>query len=235
MAFTLEINNFDDINILAQNQLTDDIVSGVAALPVQNSVAFQNNAVVLLGDQGATTCELLTAQAPANSTTVSTTTNTTLDHNNGDSITQLFGSTLNVYRAADVAGNGTQPPDTNFTPIGSVVINPTQTTTLYIDNSGVSGNWYKYTYYNPNNGDESALSDSGAFQAGAFHYVSLDQVRSAAGFTNSPNVTNQKIAEFRDSAEKELNGALLPVYDFPLPQPTNPIVSQIVRTLRPAN
>ena len=234
MAQTLKLTNFGSNNTLAQTKLTGDLGAGVTALPVVNSVNFLENLITLIGAAGAQGSEIQTTAAPADSTTVTLTEVTSLQHNNGDPVTLLVGDRIRVYRAADAYNNGTQPPDTDFEAINGTTgtaIDPSQALTLYTDDGGNSTFWYKYTYYNSVSSAETDLASSTAVWASQVHYVSLDQVRRAAGLTNSPNVTDDLIAEFRDAAEKEINGALLPVYDFPLPKPTNPIIVEIAKNI----
>lgn len=227
MAQSLNILNFRNNNITKQVKLTEDIISGVTSLPVNNSADFASGFSILLGNPGSTTGEFLFTAPPTNSVTVTTSAGTQLPHNNGELVSLIFGNSINIYRATDLYGTGQQPPDVNFSKIDTVVIDPTSALTSYTDVAGVAGNWYKYTYFNPTLSLETSIADSMAVQAGAIHYVSLDQVRRAAGFTNSPNVTDDIIAEKRYAAEREINGRLTAVYAFPLPQPTNPIVEQI--------
>lgn len=224
---TIQINNYDLPNVLASTQFSSDLTTtGVVSLPVNNSSGFTSG-YVILGGLGSSTAEMQTAIAAPGSTSITLSSGTLLLHNFNDPVTLLFGNQINVYRANDVSGNGTQPPDTDFAKIGTVTITANSSVTSFTDSSGTAGQWYKFTYYNSTTTAETLLSDSNAVQAGVVHYVSLDQVRRAAGFRTNPKVTNDVIAEKRDAAEKEINGALLPVYSLPLPQPTDSIIQQL--------
>jgi len=232
MSQTLKIANFNNNNIVARTVVTSDLAAGVNSIPVENSNDFVAGPI-LFGAPGSTNPEILTITAPASAQLLPTSSVTKLPHNNFDPIIQLFGSQINVYSANDIYGNGTQPPDTNFTKLSGSPYNidANQVFTTVVDSAGVAGMWYKFTYWNPTTSQETALVDSNAVQVGQTHYVSLDQIRRAAGFTNSPNVTDDIVAEFRDAAEREINGALLPVYQFPLPQPANPLIVQIAKNI----
>lgn len=235
MSQTVNIPNFDSLNILAQLNLTDDINAGVSALPVVNSANpyFATGALVVVGNLGAPGCELLTSTTPANSTTVSTTAPTVLPHDNNDWVSALFAASLNVYRAVDQYGTGQQPDDSNFSKINNspVAINISSSDTAYTDQTGEPGMWYKFTYLNTNSGAETALSDSIAVRSGQVHYVSLQDIRRAAGFSDAPQVSDDTISRFRDAAEKEINGALTAVYNLPFPLPINPIIVQIAKNI----
>lgn len=231
MANSFGLSNYNRNNIVAQTALTADIAAGVSSLPVGNSSSFNGGGYVLIGNVGDSSAEMQTASNPVSSTAIPISATTALPHNFNDRITLLFGNQLKVYRANDVSGNGTQPPDTNFSLIATINIAANNTLTSYTDSTGVAGQWYKYTYYNSTSLSETQLSDSRAVQAGAVHYVSIDQVRAAAGFTNNLKVTDDIVAEKRDAAEREVNGAIQSVYVLPLPQPTNPIIVEIVKNI----
>lgn len=231
MAQTVNVKNFGSLNKLAQTVLSQDIAAAVTILPVTNSNDFTAGPV-LIGAAGSSNPEMVTATAPSTGTQIPVGA-TTLQHNNNDPVFLLFGDKINVYSAPDLYGTGVQPPDNTFTPVtGSPFkIDANKVETAINDPNGIVGTWYKFTYINSLSMAETAIANSTAAQAGQTHYVSIDQVRRAAGFANSPNVTDDIIAEFRDAAEREINGALLPVYAFPLPVPTNPLVVQIAKDI----
>lgn len=233
MAQTLSLPNFELRNRIAQASLTQDIATGINSLPVGNSAGFTTGGPTIIGNLGSNTTELQTANSPTSSTAIPLSASTALPHNFNDFVTLLFGDQIRVYRADDTNGNGTQPPDANFSllPGGTVNITANGSDTLFTDSTGTTGQWYKYTYYNSATQAETALSDSRAVQAGAIHYVSIDQVRRAAGLRTNPKITDDLIAEYRDAAEREVNGALQAVYSLPLPQPTNPIVVEITKNI----
>lgn len=234
MPQTLKLANFQSNNILSQTELTADEATGVSALPAVNSVNFVQNNLVLIGPRGGQSSEILTTAAPADGNTVSLAAPTTLPHNSGEPLTLLFGDRIKVWRAPDLYNTGQQPPDDTFeliTDETGIAIDPSQTLTSYTDPTGNTTYWYKYTYYNTISSNETDLPSSIAVWAAQRHYVSIDEVRRAAGLQDSSKVTNDIIAGFRDAAEKEINGALLPVYQFPLPQPTNPIILEIAKNI----
>lgn len=231
MANNINISNFDRPNILAQAQLTQDTAAGVNSLPVGNSASFAAGGYVLIGNVGSSTAELKTSNATASGTAIPLASTTALAHSFNDFVTLLFGNQINVYRADDEYGNGTQPTDDKFAKIATINITPNSALTAYSDTAGTTGQWYKFTYYSQAASAETPLASSRAVRPGAVHFVSLDQVRDAAGFSNNPNVTDDIVAEKRDAAEKEINGALQSVYELPLPEPTNPIIVTIAKNI----
>ena len=230
MSQTLNLSNFSSSNVLARTKLTSDIAAGISSVGVQNTQGFAAGPITI-GNPGQQTTELITALAPTSATAIPVSGTTKLGHNFSDDVLLLFGDSIRIYRANDQYGTGQQPDDSQFSQIATVAINPTSDVTTYIDSAGVSGQWYKYTYINTTTQAETTLANSSATQAGQQHYVSLDDIRMAAGFISNRNVTDTMIEAKRDAAEKEINGALLPVYNFPLPQPTNPIIAEIAKQL----
>ena len=230
MAQTLNLNPFGSINTLGNTLLTNDTTAGVSSIPVANSNNFTAG-YILLGAPGGDSTEMVTCTDPSSSTAIQISGTTTLPHNSNDSVIQLFGNQIKVYSAPDIYGNGTQPPDTDFNLVGITAINGSSALTVFTDNGGIPGTWYKFTIYNSLTNSETLLSSATAAQAGVVHYVSLDDIRLAAGMITSKNVTDDIIAKFRDSAEKEVNGALLAVYSLPLPLPIDPIVVQITKNI----
>lgn len=228
MAQTVYFNNFDSDNILVRTLLTADIAAGVNSLPVSNTNDFAAGAV-LIGDPGSGNSELATANAIAVANAIPLSAITKLGHNFNEPVLMLYGSQIKVYSAADVSGNGTQPPDANFALLATLSIDASKAQTSYTNNADNGGTWYKFTYYNGST--ETSRATQNAVQSGQAHYVGLNDIRAAAGFQNNPNVTDAMIAKKRDAAEKEVIGALLPVYQFPLPQPTNPIVVEVTKEL----
>lgn len=229
MAQTISLDNFNG-NILSQVKLTADAPAGSNSLSVQNSVNFASAEFMLIGNPGAPGCEIMSAVSPIDAVTVGTANPTLLPHNNGDQLSLLFGASINIYRATDQYGTGQQPDDDQFSNIDTVTIDPTQQNTEYTDSSPGSF-WYKYTFLNQNTASETQLSDSIANQAGQTHYVSLSQIRDAAGFSDAPQVTDSKISAFRDAAEREVNGAMASIINLPFTLPINPIIVQITKNI----
>src|SRR5947209_697535 len=122
MANTINLTNYNRLNIVTQTALTLDEVAGINSLQVGNSAAFAGGGPVIIGNLGSSTAEMQTATNPSSSTAVPLSANTSLPHNFNDFVTLLFGNQLRVYRANDVYGNGTQPPDANFSLIATINI-----------------------------------------------------------------------------------------------------------------
>lgn len=239
MSNLLKINNFDEQNLLGQTTLEADVATGVSSLSVNNAKDFASGTNVLLGNQGSNGAELLVAGTIANDYTLPLTSPTTLPHSSGEQVNSLFGTQIRIYTAADTLGTGQAPPDANFSLLATVNIDATSSETSYTDSTGTATTWYKYTYYNLTSSTETSLSDTqiiltpevAAQNKATVNYCTLDQIRGAAGFKNNANITDDLIEEKRQAAQNSINGALIPVYVFPLPQPTNPIITELTMKL----
>lgn len=237
MSQTIKIQNYPSINIQAQTSLSAEIALGVNSLPVINSAPFSNGGNILIGGLGSNGSELAVVGTLSNDISIPTTAATTVPHSTGDLVTWLFGTQINVYSAPDSAsslpGTGVAPPDSAFTKLSGMPINisPTMWLTTYTDAAGTTTTWYKTTFYNSTTNEETDLSASQPTWAALGNYCSLDEIRTKAGFKTNLNITNDLIDEKRQAAQQLINGSLIPVYVFPLPQPTNPIIAELTRNL----
>jgi hypothetical protein len=147
----------------------------------------------------------------------------------------LFGTSLQIYSAPDVGNTGAAPLDTTFSLISTVTIDPTMAYTTYTDPNGGSNVWYKFVYYNTSSLISTAIANSVAVRGDTgINYCSLDEIRAKAGFRTNNNIQDSLIDEKRQAAQNTINGALIPVYTFPLPQPTNPLIAEMTRNLAAA-
>lgn len=241
MSQTLAIPNFKDINVLTQTTIELDALAGVNSLTVNNCADFTSGSPVLVGALGSNGSELNTAGTLTSDTTLALGSVTKLPHYASNSVYLLFGTQIQVYSAPDSAspnpGTGQTPPDSAFSLVsgGTLNIDPTMSVTSFTDPTGSSSVWYKFCYLNSTTSNSTALSSSVAVRGDAgLNYCSLDDIRQEAGFANNPNITNALIDQQRQAAQNDVNGALLPVYQFPLPQPTNPIIFKLTQQLAAA-
>jgi hypothetical protein len=232
MAQTLTLHNFSSNNILAKTKLTQDYAAGVTTLGVNNSADFGAGVLTLIGTPGNGNCEIIAGTTLLNASNIPLGAPTTLLHNHLEDVTAIFGNQLRIYRAADVGNTGTQPPDSSFTVLALITIDPSQTLTNYTDPAGSGSYWYKYTFYNPLSVSETALADSRAVRGDTGNnYTTLDAIKGEAGFARNVNITNDIIQIYRQDAQTRIQSNLSGIYVFPLPQPTNPIIERIARLM----
>lgn len=229
MSQTLKLNNFSEINIVDQTLVTADTPAGSSSLTVQNARDF-TSLWLLFGDKGSKDSELLANTSVTSGTSIPLTGVTVLLHPQYTPVYSLYGNQLNIYRAANV--DDSQPDDTQFTLLATVTIDPNGSQTTYLDASGGGNYWYKYTFYNSSNSNETSIGDAVGVR-GSFtpNYCSLDDIRDEAGFSRASYITDGMIDLKRRAAQSEIDGTLTGFYNVPFQSPINPWIADICRRL----
>lgn len=207
MAEILQPSSFDPINIIEKSELIADAAAAQAVISLQNPDNYVANVFVVVGTPGAENAELRQVQSISGQN-ATLTANLTLKHYIGEPVTILYGDKIQLYRAANV--DGTVPADGDFAALGSAVaIEADQNYVEYSDTSGGSDYWYKKSYYNSYNANETELSQAVAIRGGNYgHYTTVDAVRFEAGLTNNRYISNSDIFAKLLQAESEVNGSL---------------------------
>jgi len=233
MSTSLSFQNYPSINLQETTQLDADALASATTLNVKNSQGFTANAKLVLGSIVNENLEIATVSSITDSTNIATSALKFL-HKRSSQVTQLFGYQIKVYRAPNV--DGSIPSDASFTVLDTIDIDIDDVETLYLDDSMTAGTesnyWYKYTYYNPDTPQETALAISVALRGGnAGNYCSIADIREEAGFNNNPNVTDQLIDKKRRAAQQFINGYLQGIYVVPFVAPINETIQQIATVL----
>jgi hypothetical protein len=103
MPQTLNINNFDAINLLEATLLDGDTAIGATSLLVQNNTGYAVNDFIVIGRIGDEGSEMRTI-ASTSTTTGLTTDPLVLKHNRYELINKIFGSQVKIYRAPNTNG-----------------------------------------------------------------------------------------------------------------------------------
>lgn len=230
MAQTLKIDNFGDLNILEISQLNADVAAAATSLTVINNESYANTDYIYIGEFGGELGETVVASGVTGATTINCAA-TRLAHKRFDPIASLFGNKIRIYRAANA--DGTQPADDDFVLLTTIDIDYDQKYTPYTDSGGSSDYWYKFTYYNSTSLAESALADSKSVRGGGVgNYVSVEAIRTEAGFTGNRFITDSRIDEARQAAQRTIDSALGDIYTVPFTAvPPNPIIARIAKLL----
>lgn len=228
MSQSLQISNFDQINIKEKTTLNADTIIGATSVALAYSNNILANDYMYVGRRGSESGEVSTVTSVTDAITVVIAA-LTKPHNRFDDVTTLFGNKIQVYRAVNV--DGTAPLDAAFATLGSPIdIDFDQVQTYFTDAAGGSGYWYKYTYRNSFTATETALADCPAVRGGVVgQYCSIESIRKEAGFQNNRNITDADIDQKRQAAQGHINSELGGIYVVPFTSPIHPFVAELTR------
>lgn len=231
MAQTINLPNYKTINLKAQSRIDKDVSVGDTSLVFENTAEFNAGDTIAIGNTPAgEVTELLTIAAITDATTLTTTAPASLYHQRYEYVNSLLGTTLKVYRAANLTGLA--PDDTAFAYLASVPLAADQATSQYTDPNGSEAYWYKFSYFNPTTSLETSLGDVDAVRgAGVGNYCSIEDIRNEAGFNHAPFITDPMIQKKRQAAQDEINATLQGFYDLPFTNPINPFIADICTRL----
>lgn len=230
MSQKLTINNYSDINILEETELTADAASAQAVIAVTNTDGFATNSHYVIGRIGGESLEKLLCLSVAAPTGITATTNLVRSHKQSEKVTKIYGNKARIYRASN--SDGSQPADADFSLLTTVDLDFDGSDTTYTDTAGSSDYWYKFTYYDSVATTETPLAQSTAVRGGGVgNYASLASIRKQAGLENNRYISDDKIEEKRQAAQRLIDAELNGVYVIPFVAPINPLISEITRLL----
>lgn len=228
MAELIRVQNFGVINIRENTRVAVNASAGQAVLVVKNASGFVAEDFVRIGaGEQAEIAEVLSVTGQ----NITLTGNLSFRHLRGERVIKLFGDQISIFRATNT--DGSVPPDNLFAEIATIAIRANQLYTDYLDTGGGAGFWYKFVYRNSVSSVTTNLADSIANRGGDFgHYVTIEEIRTEAGFQHNPDVTDQMIYDRRSDAESEIRGVLYNAgYALPLVEPIPSIVKNITKLL----
>lgn len=229
MSQTIKLPNYPSNNLAEYTRLDADSLAAANSITVQNSQDFSAGQYVLIGNPGSETAEIAIVGTVSSNTSIPFTTNLKFPHDRFSFVYKLNGNKLRVYRANNI--DGTQPADGVFALIDTVDVDTDQSYTLYIDATGSSAHWWKYTFYNSTTTTETNIADSKAVRGGNNNYISIDAIRNEAGFNNNRNIGDELIDDKRQIAQSEINGAISGIYVLPFTEPINEVIKNIALLL----
>ena len=215
MSAHLSLENFAALNVEESSRLAADVTNVATAFAVESGIGFLADKWIAVGPLGGEQTEVRRVVS-VSSNTITINAAFTNAHSKFEPITQLFGDQIQVYRATNV--DGSIPADASFSTLvnSPVAIQPDQMQTPFTDATGGTGYWYKIAYRHSISGDETDLGSSVGVRGGDYqHYVSIQDVRIAAGMKDANFVPDQQIAAARQEAESEVNLALSSFYTVP--------------------
>jgi hypothetical protein len=233
MSQILHLANYPERNLSERTFVTVDSVANASSVTVDSSQGYAINDYIYVGDVDGEKSDLVKITGISGNV-ISSTDTFKFAHTAGQIVYKLNGNQIKIYRAPNVDGN--VPDDTNFASIATIDIDPDQMQTDYTDATGGSSYWYKSTFYNSTNTNETALSDSSAIRGGGGtaeypEYCSNEDVRNEAGLQNNTHITDDRIDEKRTAAQAFIDASLNGKYIVPFTAPINPLIAEITRKL----
>ena len=229
MSAILQLNNFGLANIQEKSYVEVDAEAGASAITAKSAAGMSADRYLLINTPGNEVAELRRIASISGNVVTLASPVLVHDHAKYEDLTALQANQLRIYRAANV--DGTEPAVASFGLLTTVDIDIDQQQTVYTDVAGGSDYWYRYTYYNQTTAYESAIGDSVAVRGGDTGiYATVAQVRSEAGMTNNPYVSDAKIDEARIEAQSVIDAALAGTYDVPFDD-APPIIQRATKVL----
>lgn len=229
MSTTLSAENYATANQKARTTYTADVAAGQTVIGVQNVNDFATNDPVISGTFGVESCEMNIVSSITGQNITLTSVTTQL-HRRMEPLVALRGNQIRFYRAPNT--NGYEPPVGNFVELTTLSLNTDALTTEYVDSSGSSEFWYKFTYRNSITGNETDLATAPATRGAEYgHYCTIEDIRIEAGFKNATYITDQQIDLQRRRAESEMNSYLTKLFSLPFSEPFPPLLENISRVL----
>lgn len=229
MAVTLRLENYGVANVKEATTLNADVAAAATSVVVYNTQNAAANDYALIGNRGAESSEIKRVTAVTDATTLAVAA-LVLAHDRYEPLTLLRANQIKIYRAANV--DGTQPDDGDFSLLTTVDIDSDDLVTTYIDSTGSSSYWYKFTYLNSQTSAETAIGDSEAVRGTTDnYYATVGEVRAESGMSNNRYLSDVYIAERLQDAMDTVNTYLQNSYDVPFEAPIPPMINNITKIL----
>lgn len=200
--------NFPDRNIQDQSFLDADAAAGQAVVVVNDPTRWAVNDYVVIGTLGQENAQL-TQVLSKSGQNVTLADNLIVKHFINEPATRLFGNQVNFYAALAPLDN-TPPADAAYTLIdGPTDITADESFTNFTYTLGGSAYWYKYVFFNEEQGTAGALVDAEAVRGGNFgHLTTPEAVRKEAGLTGNTYIDNGEIMEAIEDAEGTIKASI---------------------------
>ena len=199
----------EDFNEGEKTALSATALKGQKTLNVLNGSNFTNVKHLRVGRKGDEITELAHIDSITGNV-ITLTTNLNSDHLVNTEIVQLYFDQRKLYKEQN-AGKG------DYAIVGSAkdiqLDNPDGT--IFTDANGVTGIYYKCTYFDSVGMTESSLSDAVATLGDTTYYAQISDVRNDAGFADNAFIADADILQSIKDSESEINGKLAAVYVLP--------------------
>jgi len=197
---TIDIPN--QLDIKCSTYMSSNIAAGVLAVPVDNSTDFTAGSILLLlSSIGAENCEIVTS---ASHTTLSFVTLATLmAHNRGDIVSQLQYDQIVISKSATIDGV--------YATLATQTIFTTQQSTVILDATGLTTDYYKVQWKNSLTGalsDFSSPISVSSYPANSVATVIYPVLKAMGISEDDPKINTTFLISAVDDARKYVQGKL---------------------------
>lgn len=195
---------------LEKSYLANPYSVGTTSIAVKNANRFVANDRILIGEMGTEGAEIVTLSAVGADNTTLTIGATLYSHSADDPVYKLIFDQVKFYKASSSTGSysvlSTQDMD----------VDNADLTTIYNDTSGLSTDYYKFTFYHSIAAVESAFSDaiqgSGWRREQVGHII--DEILGEVSDRNELNITRQELLGHFNDVNDDLLMQVSRPYEF---------------------
>lgn len=207
MSQIIVIENFPASNIAELTSITSDASAAQAVVNVENIGSIVVNDYLLIGEKGQENAQIAKVSS-ISSLAITLNANLTTKHYRGEKVYKIRANQVKIYRADNV--DGSLPADGSFSVLATSDIKSDAVYTEYVDATGGSDYWYKYTFYNFTSTAESSIADAVGVRGGNYgYYVTSEEVRQEAGMSNNRWIADTLVFEKIQLAQSEVNSVLV--------------------------
>lgn len=210
----------DDFIEGEKTALASSALVGQKTLNVLNGLNFASVNHLRLGRKGDNITELCHIDS-INGNVITLKANLNNTHPENTEVVELYYDQRKLYKE-QTAGAG------DYAVVGSPkdiqLDNPDGT--IFKDQAGVNGIYYKCTYYDSVGLTETSLDDAVAVTGDDTAYASISDIRQEAGFSDNAFISDADILKDLQASTDEINGRIAPIYVLPLPY-----IPQVIRDI----
>lgn len=213
---------------IEETRLNADVAAGTDVdLTFENNDGMADNTYLVIGHRGDELAELEQINAVVSGSTNVQVATLKFNHKKGEPVAVIRYNQRKFYGAESAGGTYTELTS-DGSPNDIQVDDPRGTLLEY---TGSTYTYFKSTYYNAANVEETALADAEAVLADeSLRYASLYGIRKHAGLYGNPLYPESRIETKRKQAESEMNSVLYSRYVLPLTE-VPPLLGHICELL----
>jgi len=191
--------------------LATDYAAGVTTITVKNTAGFAANDYLVVGKLGSEQTELVQINTITAPQTIAILVATKFQHGEDTPVTQIGYNQFKLYRSITTSTG-------SYTTLATAALQVDQPFNLYVDTSGQSSYFYKFSYYNSTSTNES--DTSAVIPGTGFSFYSLkslqDRVAKLFGDPNYRYLRRDEITdwlnEYYEMIQERITGGESPYY-----------------------